>query len=121
MKLKPRPAILLPAPFAGGLFATGSMGTVAIVAGVVLVTLAILACVLILSGGVAPVLEWGKLKLGFVPLRGSTPQDDAAAERPPPDRDPVVSSADRRSLRERVLSCGRGRAPGVSSPPARRD
>ncbi len=88
------------------------MDTVAVVAGIVVVVLAVLACILIMSGGVAPVLEWGKLKLGFVPLRESPSPDKPPGNQPPPSREQATSLTDRRTIKERVLSlsCGKSRA-----------
>lgn len=54
-------AILLPFRF----LAAAASDTAVIVAGVVVVCLAVIACVLIVGSGVAPRFRWGSLKLEF--------------------------------------------------------
>jgi hypothetical protein len=109
-----RLGFVAPIPFVG-LFAAGSMNTVAIVAGIVVLVLAALAFTLIVNNGVAPKLEWGKLKLGFERLQASSrrepPADkDEGGSEQDPDRELTPSWERKRTLRERVLSlpCGRG-------------
>jgi hypothetical protein len=111
--VKPRLGLLAPFPLAG-LFAANAMGTVAIVAGTVLVVLAVLGFVLIIRKDIAPELELGKLKLRFKRLQGDSHQEIAPEE-------PAVGAeqgerltppwARGKSIRERVLSlpCARAR------------
>lgn len=61
-----------------GYFAQGSMEAVAIAVAAVLIVLTAAACFLIVKVGVAPVFEWGRLKLRFASLSGG--DDDAGEE-----------------------------------------
>lgn len=67
--------LFVPVPFAG-LFTTGSMNTVAIVVGAVVVVIVVLAFTLIMKRRIAPWFESKRFKFGFAPV--PEPPDPAA-------------------------------------------
>jgi hypothetical protein len=96
VKFGPRTYVAV--PFVS-LFTAGTMDTMAIVAGAVIVAIALIAWVLIKGYGVAPRLKLGPFTLDFRPLQ---PPVSPPPRREDPSRKPLIPGAvDKRRTRAR--------------------
>lgn len=94
------PQSLTPIPFRS-IFMTSSMDTVAIVFGIVVIALIVVAFILIWKFRVAPRVQWGKFGLDFHVL--PKPSDDGLEEASAPVPDPKPREGTSRPCLRRLL------------------